>query len=64
MAEKEAIAREYIDTLLTNADWAVQDVDSANISSHFGVAIREMSLTGFSEKMKTFALTEILYANA
>jgi hypothetical protein len=40
----EKAARENIDSLLTQAGWAVQDIKSTNLDAGPGVAIREFPL--------------------
>lgn len=38
-------AREQIDILLSNAGWAVQDKEKANLSASLGVSVPELSFT-------------------
>jgi type I restriction enzyme R subunit len=40
----EEVARQQIDTMLTEAGWVVQDRDKLNLGAGLGVAIREFSL--------------------
>jgi hypothetical protein len=47
---KEAKARQKIDTLLVSAGWAIQNRDQLNLSAARGVAVREYPLkTGFAD---------------
>ncbi|HUI28336.1 MAG TPA: type I restriction-modification enzyme R subunit C-terminal domain-containing protein [Candidatus Kryptonia bacterium] len=44
MTKPEAVARERIDALLTDAGWCVQDADAVNLTAGRGIAVREYPL--------------------
>ena len=58
MPNPEDKARENIDRLLTQADWAVRDQSDANILAYRGVAIRNFTLKpshGFADYFRPCA---------